>query len=121
MIAAQINFQEWFKQQPFYSTLVFTHGDRLFDCDVTDGVIEYRNLTVGACWATWQELQRRIDALNEQLARSGCGRTSNVSTELPSVQMIDTEGLKCSGNHDYRHEWEGVAPAFCIKCGEDKP
>lgn len=50
------NFERFFEAQPFHQTLRFTEGNRLFICDVIDGVTTYRNLTVQACWATWQHL-----------------------------------------------------------------
>lgn len=81
------NFEQFFEAQPFHQTLRFTEGNRLFICDVIDGVTTYRNLTVQACWATWQHLsnmeqcyiekkkqvedqQHRIDATEKMLAHS---------------------------------------------------
>lgn len=81
------NFEQFFTAQPFHQTLRFTEGNRLFICDVIDGVTTYRNLTVQACWATWQHLsnmeqcyiekkkqvedqQARIDGVEQMLAHS---------------------------------------------------
>lgn len=47
-------FQDWFAQQSFHFDLVRIYGDRLFDCDVVDGVATYRTAAVQISWETWQ-------------------------------------------------------------------
>lgn len=55
------NFEQFFEAQSFFPKLKYIHGERLFDCDEIDGAITYRNLTVNACWATWQHQQAQTD------------------------------------------------------------
>ena len=63
------NFERFFEAQPFHQTLRFTEGNRLFICDVIDGVNTYRNLTVQACWATWQYLDSKTESVAQELDR----------------------------------------------------
>lgn len=63
----KVNFEKFFEAQSFYQTLRFTEGNRLFLCDVIDGVIVYRNLTVQACWATWQHLYSKIETAAKEI------------------------------------------------------
>lgn len=44
------NFQEWFKAKDFYMTLIFQHGDRLFDRDGD----RYRIITVHIAFEAWK-------------------------------------------------------------------
>lgn len=79
-------FQEWFTQQPFHSKLVFSHGDRLFDCDVVEGVATYRVLPVQVSWVTWQELQTKNDRLqkrfNHLLNKNICDESDHASLRI---------------------------------------
>lgn len=63
------NFEQFFEAQPFHQTLRFTEGNRLFICDVIDGVTNYRNLTVQACWATWQHMDSKTASATQELDR----------------------------------------------------
>lgn len=58
-------FEEWFKFQPFYAKLVYIHGDRIFDFDMS--VQTYHCLPVNIAWLTWQERQREVDELQKQV------------------------------------------------------
>lgn len=42
-------FENWFKQQPFYSQQVFSHGERLFIKDGDD----YKFAAVRTAYAAW--------------------------------------------------------------------
>lgn len=57
-------FEEWFKFQLFYAKLVYIHGDRIFDFDMSEQT--YHCLPVNIAWLTWQERQREVDKLQKQ-------------------------------------------------------
>lgn len=57
-------FEEWFKFQPFYAKLVYIHGDRIFDFDMSEQT--YHCLPVNISWVTWQERQIEVDELQKQ-------------------------------------------------------
>lgn len=61
------NFEQFFEAQSFFPKLKYIHGERLFDCDEIDGAITYRNLTVNACWATWQHLYSKIETAAKEI------------------------------------------------------
>lgn len=48
-------FKKWFKEQPFYTGLVYTHGDRLFDFDAHENT--FRALAVQTAWCVWTYLR----------------------------------------------------------------
>lgn len=58
-------FEEWFKFQPFYAKLVYIHGDRIFDFDMSEQT--YHCLPVNIAWLTWQERQGEVDELQKQV------------------------------------------------------
>ena len=58
-------FEEWFQLQSFYLNLRFIHGERLFIFDVQDGYVVQ---AVQIAWMTWQEQQKRIDAIQSVFA-----------------------------------------------------
>lgn len=55
-------FEEWFKFQPFYAKLVYIHGDRIFDFDMSEQT--YHCLPVNIAWITWQEKEHKLKNLN---------------------------------------------------------
>lgn len=55
-------FEEWFKFQPFYAKLVYIHGDRIFDFDMSEQT--YHCLPVNIAWITWQEKETKLKSLN---------------------------------------------------------
>lgn len=58
-------FEEWFKFQPFYAKLVYIHGDRIFDFDMSEQT--YHCLPINIAWLTWQERQGEVDELQKQV------------------------------------------------------
>jgi len=58
-------FEEWFKFQPFYAKLVYIHGDRIFDFDMSEQT--YHCLPVNIAWLTWQERQGEVDELQKRV------------------------------------------------------
>lgn len=83
------NFERFFEAQPFHQTLRFTEGNRLFICDVIDGVTTYRNLTVQACWATWQHLSKTNISLEAGLRKSSKNKQKLLGKNIELQQQID--------------------------------
>lgn len=52
-------FEDWFKFQPFYAKLVYIHGDRIFDFDVSEQT--YGCLPVNIAWITWQHKEKQFE------------------------------------------------------------
>lgn len=69
----RIDFQTWFKQQPFYEKLIFVHGDRLFDFDMSED--SYRVMPVQVAWVTWAHLHESLTAAVECVC--DCGECEN--------------------------------------------
>lgn len=68
----RIDFQTWFKQQPFYEKLIFVHGDRLFDFDTSED--SYRVMPVQVAWVTWAHLHESLTAVE---CNCDCGECEN--------------------------------------------
>lgn len=58
-------FEEWFKFQSFYAKLVYIHGDRIFDFDMSEQT--YHCLPVNIAWITWKERQREVNELQKRV------------------------------------------------------
>ena len=53
-------FEQWFKDQDFYTNMRFVHGDALFD---KDGDF-FRILAVQIAWEAWQSRQAEVEEAN---------------------------------------------------------
>ena len=61
-----INFEQWFRQQDFYTNMMFIYGNRLFD---HDGDF-YRLLTVHIAYQAWQDRQAELDKQQKRINKA---------------------------------------------------
>ena len=85
-------FEEWFKFQPFYAKLVYIHGDRIFDFDMSEQT--YHCLPVNISWLTWQERQSEVDELQKKNAwLSGVACRENKRANKLQEENVNTTVL----------------------------
>ena len=61
-----INFEQWFRQQDFYTNMMFIYGNKLFD---HDGDF-YRVLAVHIAYQVWQDRQAELDKQQKRIDRA---------------------------------------------------
>jgi len=61
-----INFEQWFRQQDFYTNMMFIYGNKLFD---HDGDF-YRVLAVHIAYQAWQDRQAELDKQQKRIDRA---------------------------------------------------
>ncbi|GEM_PF-2616239 len=58
-------FKKWFKSQDFYTSLVFVHGDHLFDFELPEN--SFRVLAVQTAWYSWRVQQKQDNDLQSNI------------------------------------------------------
>ena len=58
-----INFEQWFRQQDFYTNMMFIYGNKLFD---HDGDF-YRVLAVHIAYQAWQDRQAEFEGFIQKI------------------------------------------------------
>jgi len=85
-----INFEQWFRQQDFYTNMMFIYGNRLFD---HDGDF-YRLLTVHIAYQAWQDRQAELKDL---MQRIGPEVPNNPTSDEIEAEQIKNKNLQIKG------------------------
>ena len=85
-----IKFEQWFRQQDFYTNMMFIYGNKLFD---HDGDF-YRVLAVHIAYQAWKDRQAEFEGL---MQRIGPEVPNNPASNEIEAEQIKNKNLQIKG------------------------